>query len=119
MQAAQLDRTYRALSDPSRRAMLQHLARSRSLTVSEIAAPLPLALPTVLKHLAVLERATLVRRQKIGRTVNVTLEANAMAEAIAWLERTEAVWTGRLDRLTQLVEVEFSKSQSNPGKTTP
>ena len=104
MQADRLDSTYRALGDPSRRAMLRQLAHARSLTVSELAAPLPLALPTVLKHLGVLERANLVRRKKIGRTVTVTLAPAAMAEAMSWLERTEAFWTSRLDRLADAVQ---------------
>lgn len=69
--------------------MLQRLANARSLTVSELAAPLPLAMPTVLKHLSVLERAALVSRHKTGRTVTVTLQPAAMAEAMAWLQRVE------------------------------
>lgn len=119
MQAHRLDSTYRALGDPSRRAMLQHLAQARSLTVSELAAPLPLALPTVLKHIGVLERAKLVRRQKIGRTVNVTLEPKAMAEAMAWLERTEAFWTSRLDRLAQTLEPARPSAAPTHGNPKP
>ena len=103
MQTDSLDTIYRALGDPSRRAMLQQLADARSLTVSELAAPLPLAMPTVLKHLAVLERAALVSRHKTGRTVRVTLQPAALTEAMAWLQRTEAFWTGRLDRLAVVV----------------
>jgi DNA-binding transcriptional ArsR family regulator len=103
MQTDRLDVIYRALGDPSRRAMLQRLAGARSLTVSELAAPLPLAMPTVLKHLAVLERAALVCRHKTGRTVTVTLQPAAMAEAMAWLQRAETFWTSRLDRLAAVV----------------
>lgn len=103
MQTDRLDVIYRALGDPSRRAMLQQLAHTRSLTVSELAAPLPLAMSTVLKHLAVLEHAALVSRQKTGRTVTVTLQPDTMAEAMAWLQRTETFWTGRLDRLAAAV----------------
>lgn len=105
MQTDRLDTIYRALGDPSRRAMLQRLAHARSLTVSELAAPLPLAMPTVLKHLGVLERAELVSRRKTGRTVTVTLQPAAMAEAMAWLQRTETFWTSRLDRLAAIVAV--------------
>ncbi|KQP15174.1 helix-turn-helix transcriptional regulator [Pseudorhodoferax sp. Leaf267] len=116
MQADPLDTTYRALGDPSRRAMLQHLAHSRSLTVSELAAPLPIALPTVLKHLGVLERAHLVCRKKTGRTVMVTLAPAAMAEAMAWLERTEKFWTSRLDRLAETIPTARSPVLSPPTK---
>lgn len=103
MQTDRLDAIYRALGDPSRRAMLQRLAHAHSLTVSELAGPLPLAMPTVLKHLGVLERAALVSRHKTGRTVSVTLQPAGMAEAMAWLQRTEAFWTSRLDRLAVVV----------------
>jgi len=103
MQTDRLDAIYRALGDPSRRAMLQRLAHAQSLTVSELAAPLPLAMPTVLKHLAVLEHAALVRRHKTGRTVSVTLQPAGMAEAMAWLQRTETFWASRLDRLAAVV----------------
>lgn len=103
MQTDRLDTIYRALGDPSRRAMLQRLAQARSLTVSELAAPLPLAMQTVLKHLDVLERAALVSRHKAGRTVTVTLQPAGMAEAMAWLQRTETFWTSRLDRLAAIV----------------
>ena len=83
--------------------MLQRLADARSLTVSELAAPLPLAMPTVLKHLTVLERAALVCRHKTGRTVTVTLQPAALSEAMAWLQRNEAFWASRLDRLAAVV----------------
>lgn len=116
MQATRLDSTYRALGDPSRRTILRHLAQSRSLTVSELAAPLPLALSTVLKHLGVLERAKLVSRQKNGRTVTVTLVPAAMAEAMSWLERTEAFWTSRLDRLADAVQPARSSVAAPSGK---
>ena len=117
MQSDRLDATYRALGDPSRRAMLRRLARTPSLTVSELAAPLPLALPTVLKHLDVLERARLVTRKKIGRTVTVTLAPAAMAEAMAWLQRTESFWTSRLDRLAEVLSSD--RSARSGAHTTP
>lgn len=97
MQTDRLDVIYRALGDASRRAMLQRLADARSLTVSELAAPLPLAMPTVLEHLGVLERAALVSRYTNGRTVTVTLQPAAMAEAMAWLQHTETFLTSHLE----------------------
>jgi DNA-binding transcriptional ArsR family regulator len=116
MQTDRLDAIYRALGDPSRRAMLQRLADARSLTVSELAAPLPLAMPTVLKHLTVLERAALVCRHKTGRTVTVTLQPAALNEAMAWLQRTETFWTGRLDRLAVVVASPRPSGPSTSGK---
>ncbi len=119
MQTDRLDTIYRALGDPSRRAMLQRLADAQSLTVSELAAPLPLAMPTVLKHLDVLERAALVSRHKTGRTVSVTLQPAALAEALAWLQRTETFWTGRLDRLARVVAPPRPTGPSTPEEEPP
>ena len=101
-----LDTIYRALADSSRRAMIQRLARDQALSVSELAAPLPIALPTVLKHIDVLVRAGLVERTKSGRVVTVTLRPEPMAEAMAWLEKTETFWSGRLTRLAQVARKE-------------
>lgn len=103
MHPASLDGTYRALANPSRREMLRRLSKERTLTVSELAAPLPIALNTVMKHLDVLADAGLVERLKTGRVVTVTLSPKPMAEAMAWLEKTEAFWSSRLDRLSALV----------------
>ena len=94
--------------------MLQHLAHARSLTVSELAKPLQIALPTVLKHLGVLERANLVCRRKTGRTVTITLAPAGMADAMAWLQRTEAFWTTRLDRLANAIPAAHSYKRDPP-----
>ena len=102
MTAHSLDTTYRALADPSRRAMIRQLARKQALSVSELAKPLPLALPTVLKHIDVLVHAGLVERTKSGRVVTVTLRPDGMAEAMAWLEKTESFWSSRLSRLASM-----------------
>jgi DNA-binding transcriptional ArsR family regulator len=101
-----LDRTYSALSDPSRRDMLQRLSSREAMTISELAAPLAIGLPTVMKHLDVLSRAGLIERRKTGRTVAVTLVPAAMVEATRWLEQMEAFWSARIDRLVTLVEKE-------------
>ena len=106
MEQASLDTTFRALADPSRRAMLRQLARTRSQSVSELSTPLSIALPTVLKHIGVLVDAGLVERSKSGRVVTVTLRSSGMTEAMAWLEKTEAFWSSRLDRLVQATRKE-------------
>lgn len=104
--SSSLDSTYQALADPSRRAMIRQLAREQPLTISELAKPLPIALPTVLKHIDVLVHAGLVERNKIGRVVTVTLRPKAMAEAMAWLEKTESFWSSRLSRLASMLRQE-------------
>lgn len=106
MTTRSLDVTYRALADPTRRSMLRQLARTSSLSVGELAAPLPLALPTVLKHINVLAEAGLVTRNKTGRVVTVTLRPDAMREAMSWLEKTESFWSSRLARLAAVARQE-------------
>ena len=86
--------------------MIRQLAREQPLTISELAKPLPIALPTVLKHIDVLVHAGLVERNKIGRVVTVTLRPKAMAEAMAWLEKTESFWSSRLSRLASMLRQE-------------
>ncbi|HYS63996.1 MAG TPA: metalloregulator ArsR/SmtB family transcription factor [Paraburkholderia sp.] len=103
---SQLDHTFSALVDPTRRAILARLEREPGLSVTEIARPLPLKLPAVMKHLDVLSEAGLVARTKNGRTVSVDLVAGPMEEAMAWLRRYERFWSASLDRLTDFVEGE-------------
>jgi DNA-binding transcriptional ArsR family regulator len=76
---SQLDRTFSALVDPTRRAILARLEREPGLSVTEIARPLPLKLPAVMKHLDVLSDAGLVARTKSGRTVSVLVRESRPA----------------------------------------
>ena len=99
-----MDRTFSALADPTRRAVLLRLKEEPGLSVSELARPLSLKLPGMMKHLDVLSDAGLITRAKIGRTVSVNLSAGPMREAMQWLERYERFWTSSLDRLVALVE---------------
>ncbi|MES2099448.1 MAG: metalloregulator ArsR/SmtB family transcription factor [Pseudomonadota bacterium] len=99
-----LDRTFSALADPTRRAVLVRLKKTPGLSVSELARPFSLKLPGMTKHLDVLSDAGLITRTKTGRTVAVNLSAAPMREAIAWLNRYERFWTASLDRLAVLVE---------------
>src|SRR5579862_7259992 len=94
-----LDRTFQALADPTRRAILVQLEREDA-TVSELAHPFTIRLPAVMKHLDVLEDAGLITRSTSGRTVTVRLRAQPMQDAFAWLERYERFWSKSLDRLT-------------------
>ena len=99
-----LDRTFAALADPTRRALLVRLNSGMSASVSELARPLPMSLPAVMKHLDVLEGAGLVARSKTGRTVACRLTAAPMEDAMAWLSRYQRFWTESLDRLAAIVE---------------
>jgi DNA-binding transcriptional ArsR family regulator len=101
---ARLDRTFAALVDPTRRAILARLERKDSVSISELAQPFAIKLPAVMKHLDVLEDARLVTRSKSGRTVTVRLRAQPMREAMAWLRRYERFWSERLDGLAAYAE---------------
>jgi DNA-binding transcriptional ArsR family regulator len=107
---ATLDRTFAALGDANRRAMLSRLERDRALTVSALAEPLPIKLPTVLKHLDVLTEAGLVRRTKHGRTVTVELVPDPLKTAMDWLNRYERFWSASLDRLAAYAEAKAAEA---------
>ncbi|CAH1652496.1 Helix-turn-helix transcriptional regulator [Hyphomicrobiales bacterium] len=103
-QDAQLDRTFSALADPTRRALLTRLEKEDGLSVSELAKPFPVSLPAIMKHLDVLSDAGLVTRSKTGRTVSCRLNAEPMEEAMGWLAHYQRFWTQRLDALEALLE---------------
>jgi DNA-binding transcriptional ArsR family regulator len=103
---AQLDRTFAALVDQTRRAILARLEREEQLTVSELATPFAIKLPAVMKHLDVLEDAGLITRSKEGRTVTVRLRPEPMRDALDWLSRYERFWSRTLDRLAEYAERE-------------
>jgi DNA-binding transcriptional ArsR family regulator len=93
-----LDHVFQALADPSRRAMVDRLSRGPA-SVSELAEPLPMSLPAVVQHLAVLEASGLVRSEKVGRVRNCRIEAGALRAAERWISERRALWERRLDRL--------------------
>jgi DNA-binding transcriptional ArsR family regulator len=109
-QASQLDWTFAALVDPTRRAILVRLALEESVSISELARPFTIKLPAVMKHLNVLGAAGLITRSKQGRTVAVRLAPEPMAEAMNWLRRYERFWSARLDRLAAYAEAEEAKA---------
>jgi DNA-binding transcriptional ArsR family regulator len=100
----QLDRTFAALVDPTRRAILARLEREEAVSVSDLAQPFAIKLPAVMKHLDVLGEAGLVVRAKAGRIVTVRLSPEPMREALEWLSRYERFWSGSLDRLAAFAE---------------
>ena len=103
-QESSLDRTFWALTDPTRRGVLERLRDEPGLSVSDLAGQFSLKLPGMTKHLDVLSDAGLITRTKTGRTVAVNLAADPMMEAIAWLNKYERFWTVSLDRLVAFVE---------------
>jgi DNA-binding transcriptional ArsR family regulator len=108
-QSSRMDRTFSALADPTRRAVLLRLKEKPGLSVSELARPFSLKLPGMMKHLDVLSDAGLITRSKTGRTVSVHLSVRPMREVMAWLQRYESLWTVSLDRLVALVEEDSEK----------
>jgi len=115
LQEETLDRTFAALSDPTRRALLARLGNRESLSVSELAQPFPMSLPAIMKHLDVLSDAGLVGREKNGRIVSCRLRAEPMRDANDWLNRYQKFWTERFDRLAAFLEEDkWPPSQPNP-----
>ncbi len=97
-QSADLDRVFRALADPARRAILERLGRGPA-RVTELARPLPMSLPAAMQHLSVLEEAGLVRTEKVGRVRTCAIEARALGRAEQWINTRRLEWERRLDRL--------------------
>ena len=100
-----LDRTFAALSDGTRRAIVARLAKGEA-TVGELAQPFDMSLPAVSKHLRVLEQAGLVAKRHDGRQVHCRLLGAPMKEAADWLERYSEFWTRTLDRLEAYLDSE-------------
>ena len=97
-----LDDTFRALADPTRRAVVQALGRGPA-SVSELAKPFEMALPSFLQHLKVLEESGLVTTAKSGRVRTCSLRREPLAAAETWLEAQRSLWTQRLDQLDAFV----------------
>lgn len=97
-------RTFAALADPTRRAMLARLEREEKVSISDLAEPFAIKLPAIMKHLDVLTEARLITRSKQGRTVHVRLSVAPLREATNWLARYERFWSPRLDRLAAYAE---------------
>jgi DNA-binding transcriptional ArsR family regulator len=100
--SSQLDHVFGALADPTRRAILVRLGKGEA-SVGELAQPFAMALPSLLKHIRVLEAGGLVESSKSGRVRTCRLKPAAMTEAERWLIEQRAVWEARLDRLEAYV----------------
>jgi DNA-binding transcriptional ArsR family regulator len=98
--ATVVDGIFRALSDPTRRHVLERLS-ARPASVSELAASYRMALPSFVEHLKVLEESGLVRSHKVGRVRTYEIAPKQMQLAESWLERQRSTWERRLDRLDE------------------
>ncbi|MDI7860884.1 metalloregulator ArsR/SmtB family transcription factor [Rhizobiaceae bacterium n13] len=106
----ELDAVFHALSDPTRRAMLQHLAGGK-LKVGELAAPFDISLAAASKHIKVLENAGLLRREVQGRSHVCQLNAGPMHGGLEWMRFYEKFWNERLDVLEQILNTEDSEKE--------
>ncbi|HZP19082.1 MAG TPA: metalloregulator ArsR/SmtB family transcription factor [Bauldia sp.] len=108
-----LDGVFQALSDPSRRRMVERLTAGPA-SVSELAKPLAMSLPAVVQHLAVLEGSGLVKSAKAGRVRTCRLDAEVLGAAGRWIEERRALWEQRLDRLGEYL----AGQEPEEGKTS-
>ena len=103
VQSSLLDRTFSALSDPTRRTILERLTLGPA-SITELARPVGITLPGMLKHVRILEEAKLVTTEKHGRTRECSLGPQQMDDVSAWIETYRRRWERRLDRLETIIE---------------
>jgi DNA-binding transcriptional ArsR family regulator len=99
----QLNATFAALADPTRRAILARLARGEA-SVNQLARPFDISQPAISKHLKVLEQAGLISRGRDAQRRPCRIEAKALAEADEWLERYRKIWEANYERLDHVLE---------------
>jgi DNA-binding transcriptional ArsR family regulator len=115
--AQHLDAVFAALSDASRRHMLERL-RQGEATVGELAEPLDMSLPAVSKHLRVLEKAGLLKRRVDGRLHYISANSAPLDQAMNWMEQQRQFWTGSLQRLEKLFRDTKPTGPSNAPSTS-
>ena len=98
----QLDQAFAALSDPTRRGIVLHLARGEA-TVSDLVGRFDLTQPTISSHLKVLERAGLISRRRIAQSRPCKLNPKRLKAVVGWLEQVEKIWEGNYKRLDALL----------------
>ena len=107
----QLDKTFAALADPARRAMVERLVVGPA-SVSELARPLLMSLPAAMLHLKVLEESGLVTSQKVGRVRTCQIDPKMLSQAETWVAERRAMWERNLDRLGAFLDQ--TKPQDEP-----
>lgn len=110
---SRLDDTFRALADPTRRAVVEALGRGPA-AVSDLARPFSMALPSFLQHLKLLEECGLVETEKQGRVRTCRLKPQLLAALDHWLEAQRSLWTRRLDQLDALLVTMAEETRSPP-----
>lgn len=105
-----LDRTFAALADPTRRAILARLARGEA-SVTELAEPFNISLPAISKHLRVLEKAGLLAREREGRVHHCRLVAEPMKDAAEWIAFYQRFWEGQFDALADYLNESTKKER--------
>jgi DNA-binding transcriptional ArsR family regulator len=108
-----LDHTLLALADPTRRAILRRLSKGEA-RVTDLARPFAMSLNAVSKHIRTLERARLVRRQRLGREHLLSFNPQPLDEAAAWIEAQRAAWTARLSALDAMLQAEDRAAATTP-----
>ena len=106
-----LDKTFAALADPTRRAMVERLVRGPA-TVSELAKPLPMSLPAAMLHLKVLEESGLVTSEKVGRVRTCRIDPRMLSQAETWVAERRQMWERSLDRLGAFLDETKPKDEA-------
>lgn len=106
-----LDTVFLALADPTRRAVIGRLGRGPS-SVTELARPFDIGLPSFLKHIRCLEDSGMIRTTKSGRTRTCTIDSSGLAQVEDWLAEQRAIWEARTDRLEAFVLEEQAKEMT-------
>jgi len=109
--SSNLDGVFSALADPTRRRIVERLARG-PLTVGEIASGFSISQPAISRHVRVLEESGLLDRQVLGRVHRCTLSPKVMGAASAWIDKQRAFWNATLDRLGHLLEESPQRKKS-------
>jgi DNA-binding transcriptional ArsR family regulator len=121
-QSPVLDLMFHALADPSRRHMLERLTRGPA-TVSDLARPLDMSLPSVVQHLQVLHSSGLVASEKVGRVRTCHIRPEALTTAEHWISERRSTWERRLDRLGEYLAEQpdrpIASADSQPTRSTP
>ena len=111
--SAMFDGIFSALADPTRRRIVERLARG-PLTVGQIASGFSISQPAISRHVRVLEESGLLERHVLGRVHRCTLSPKVMASASAWIDKQRAFWNATLDRLDDLLDETPQRRKKNP-----
>jgi DNA-binding transcriptional ArsR family regulator len=107
----QVDSVFGALADPTRRRVVETLARGETVTASGLAEQLPITRQAVAKHLSALRGADLVTATRVGRETHYELRPQPLGDAASWIQMVSAEWDGRLDALRRSVETRSGRSK--------